>query len=340
MALEYYLKRAEEELGPFGFRDLVALARDGKLAESDLVRYSWTNEWKRADSIVALFHMARRAPEALAHAEPSDVHQVPDEPVHLDPAKIEVPATEVNDQPGWMKRLLFIGGRKKKRAEIPILGPPATESAPPQKCRPFEKGSRVPSFTRNADSSTCSEAAVPVLQHSLPSIGDTGSRPGANRSQEPVSDPPATVEAAGPIEPHTENFRNLWSSTVDEALASATARQSGDRQNLPPGRWRKLCHRVAKFVPGSWHGEGWLRVGYRVACALVVAATVAVSVANWSEEEGHRLLRGASQKTTMRLFPVVGKCSTGKYWFLMADLVLATGAVTWFTAGWLESHAE
>jgi hypothetical protein len=36
----------------------------------------------------------------------------------------------------------------------------------------------------------------------------------------------------------------------------------------------------------------------------------------------------------------LGKCSTGKYVFLMADLVLVSGAVTWFAAGWLESHAE
>lgn len=334
MATEYYLKRAGQEAGPFGFRDLVVLAREGKLAESDLVRYSWTNEWKRADSVVALFHMARRAPDVVARAEPSPVQNVPDESVNPSRPKTEIALSDIDNRPGWMKRLLFIGGRNRKQSEVPILGPPAPVSAPPQENRPLEKEYRVRSFPRNADNSACGEATVPVFQSPPASIDDTNPRPVVSQLQEHVS------EAAGTVEPGTEISPNLWSSTVDEALTSVTARQSGNRRNLPIGRRRKLFHRLSKFVPGNWHGDGWLRLGYRVVCALVVAATVAVSVASWSEEEGDRFLRGASQKATVRLFPVVGKCSPGKYWFLMTDLVLATAAVTWFAAGWLESHAE
>jgi hypothetical protein len=214
MASQYYLQREGQESGPFGFRDLVEFVREGRLADSDLVRYSWTNEWKRADTLVGLFRMALKSPEDLA--EPPDL-------------------------------------------------------------------------------AVDAEAAM------------NGSR---------------------------------WSGAGNEALSSVTARQSGIRPLRRPGRWRKLVGRLLNVTPADDRDDSWQRIGYRVVCTIVFAAIVAVSVDNWSQQEGRRFLRGESQRETMRLFPVVGKCGTGQYLFLMADLVLATGTITWVTAGWLESHAE
>jgi hypothetical protein len=225
MASQYYLHNEGKETGPFGFRDLVDLVREGKLRDSDLVRYSWTNEWKRADSLVGLFHMAQRRPKGLI--EPN---QSPDD-----------------------------------------------------------------------------------------------------------SDSVGSVE---PADPGSEEFNSRWSSTVDEALAKVTARQSSGRPDHGEGRWRNLFDRLLNTESINERGDSWLRIGYRIACTLIFAAIMAVSVENWSREEGRRFLRGESQKATVRMFPIVGKCGTGQYVFLMADLVLATATITWVVAGWLEALAE
>jgi hypothetical protein len=312
MASEYYLQRAGQEVGPFAFRDLVALAREGNLADSDLVRYSWTNEWKRADSLVGLFHMAQRTPEALA--DPSPVPPVAVESVTQIEPGAEPNASDVDDRPGWMKRLLSIGSRHKKPMEIPILGP------------------RAPELPSAAAMCEPTPDVMPVCESAL--LENT------TDLADPCQAPDLASEVAGPALPNTEVFRNNWSSTVDEALSSMTARQSACHPHLRQGRWRKLFGRLSKILPGNGRGDARLRVGYRIVSTIVFATIMAVSVESWSQEEGGRFLRGHSQKATMRLFPVLGKCSTGKYVFLMADLVLATGAVTWFAAGWLESHAE
>src|SRR5437879_1320926 len=127
MASQYYLQREGQDAGPFGFRDLVALARNGELAESDQVRYSWTNEWKRADSLVGLFYMARRTLEPPAEADPLLAPLAADESsVHAEIVE-EVAISAFDDRPGWMKRLLFVGGRKKAPPEVPILDAHAAE---------------------------------------------------------------------------------------------------------------------------------------------------------------------------------------------------------------------
>src|SRR5437870_321391 len=69
MASQYFIQRAGEESGPFGFKELVTFVRDGKLVHSDQVRFSWTHDWQRADSLVGLFHMAQKSSEELAQPE-------------------------------------------------------------------------------------------------------------------------------------------------------------------------------------------------------------------------------------------------------------------------------
>jgi hypothetical protein len=314
MASQYYLKRDGHEACPFGFRDLVAMVREGKLANSDLVRFSWTNEWQRADSLVGLWHMSQKTPDALGQVEALPVARAVIESVIQDQLRKIAPISDVDVRPGWMKRLLFIGSRKKTPAEIPILRPRSLELPPATaECAP------------TAD-------AIPIFHSGL--VENVNHSADSTHTEELASEGTASAQS------DTEMSRSRWFSTVEAALASATSRRSDRRVKLRAGRLQRLIDRLVKLVPGNRCEDSWLRVGYRVACPIVIAAIVAASVENWSEEEGHKSLRGERQKATMRLFPVLGKCSTGKYVFLMADLVLATGAVTWFAAGWLESHAE
>src|SRR5665213_550470 len=126
MAFEYYVRHEEQETGPFAFRDLIVLARDGKLAEADQVRYSWATAWQRADSLVGLFYMARRAAAALADALPAPAAAVdepaseqsnretglrhseapnPDRhvcgPIRAPEPIVEFPVAASDDRPGW-----------------------------------------------------------------------------------------------------------------------------------------------------------------------------------------------------------------------------------------------
>lgn len=60
MASNWYYKQSDQELGPYTFRGPVVMVRDQKRAAEVLVRLCYWNEWQRADSMVGLFHMARR----------------------------------------------------------------------------------------------------------------------------------------------------------------------------------------------------------------------------------------------------------------------------------------
>ncbi len=67
MATQCYTPTEGEEAGPVAFSDLVDRVRSGTMTESDLVRSSWNADWQRADTVVGLFHMAKRSSEELAH---------------------------------------------------------------------------------------------------------------------------------------------------------------------------------------------------------------------------------------------------------------------------------
>lgn len=314
MASQYYIQREDQETGPFGFRELVAFVRDGKLVHSDRVRFSWTNDWQRADSLVGLFHMAQKSPEELSRHDVLPVAPVADEPipVQLD-EQVAIP--EISDRPGWVLRLMNIGGfRKTRPAEIPILGPPSDATA--------------------ACASTSEPSTLQDLQ--VGGGGEPASSPATARV--PHDEQPAEIAAFFNQDAAAQS--NRWSSTVEEALASVKARGAGRSAKSRAGRFRKLFGGLARLVPRGEAGQSLLRNGFRIVSALVCASLVAWAVENWSAHEALRFPSREAAQAALRHFPVLGTCGSGEYLFLMFDLMLFTGVAAWFAAGWLESRAE
>jgi hypothetical protein len=270
------------------------------------VRFSWTTEWQRADSLVGLFHMAQKPPEELTpppDLRPPLAGELPaerDEPVAI---------PEVVDRPGWVMRLIQVGGfRRKTAAEIPILGPaPATSSEASSLLAPEIGGSDEP-----------------------------GSSPAAART--PNEEQPAEIAAFFNQDASSES--NLWSSTVDEAMAAVTARRAGKSTRSHSSRFGKILGALARIIPRGENGQSLMRNGFRIGCAIVCANLVAWAVENWSAQEALRFPSRETQQAALRHFPLLGTCGSGEYLFLMFDLMLFTGVAVWFAAGWLESRAE
>lgn len=129
MASDWYYKQEDEERGPYTFRDLVEMVREEKLTAEVLVRPHYTNEWQRADSVVGLFHMARRDPVTLPPAKQSVADQ---EDEFADESDLDAflgaseetdseaapPVPEEVEKPGWLKRLLSL--RNSKIPAVPV----------------------------------------------------------------------------------------------------------------------------------------------------------------------------------------------------------------------------
>lgn len=62
MATRWYYSEFGLEFGPVSFSELVRLVREGELREDDLVRSTDEMDWRPAESVTGLFHLARREP--------------------------------------------------------------------------------------------------------------------------------------------------------------------------------------------------------------------------------------------------------------------------------------
>jgi hypothetical protein len=308
MASQYFIQREDQETGPFGFRELVAFVRDGKLVHSDRVRFSWTNDWQRADSLVGLFHMAQKSPEELSRHDVPPVTPVADEPIPV-PLDEQFAIPEVQDRPGWVMRLMNIGGfRKTKSVEIPILGPPSDATA--------------------ACASTSEDSTLQA-----PQVG--GCEPASLPATARVPQDEQPAEIAAFFNQDAAGRSNLWSSTVEEALASVKARGAGKSAKSRTGRIGKMFGVLSRIIP---HGEGGavMRNGFRIVCAIVCANLAAWAVESWSAQEALRFPSREAQRAALRHFPMLGTCGSGEYLFLM----FFAGIAAWFAARWLESRAE
>ncbi len=58
---KWYCRITTEEQGPLTFQQLVGMVLDNTLQEDDLVRADYEKHWRRADEVIGLFYMARRA---------------------------------------------------------------------------------------------------------------------------------------------------------------------------------------------------------------------------------------------------------------------------------------
>lgn len=81
MASRWYCRFFEGDRGPLTFDELAQLIRIGKLTERDLVRREGIGDWQPAESVVGLFHRARKSRANVAR-----------------PSKRTVPVPEVEDE--------------------------------------------------------------------------------------------------------------------------------------------------------------------------------------------------------------------------------------------------
>lgn len=105
MATQWFYKAFGEELGPLPFGELVQRVRCGDLSADDWVRAAHEPDWRRAETVVGLFYMARRS---LAEQLEPSVEKLPEDAELADPPSVEIPPL-VNaepEMPGWLLRIL------------------------------------------------------------------------------------------------------------------------------------------------------------------------------------------------------------------------------------------
>jgi hypothetical protein len=302
MATQWYYQEAGEERGPVPFRELVELVRAEAISETDLVRSSWKSEWQPAHSVVGLFHMAGRSAAELAQW-----NSPPTEPV-VPEAPTEVAAPDPDDvveRPGWMTRIFTT---TRNRQEIP----------------PEIPGARAATAERSATKN----------------VNDAGPVPAA--ASNPVQEMRPEFSAYY-SRPDSATASDAWSSAVEEAVVRADQRAAG----LSPsaGRWRRFVRRAAHplmAMRGMVESQ-WIRPAFRLFCAIVCANLVALALVEWSAEEDVRFPRPDTrlgQDSGEKYFPIVGRCGTGEFAFLVFDAMLVTGAAGYFAARWLDTRAE
>ena len=154
MASQWYYRSGEEEVGPVTFRELIERVRTGKLVDADLVRPTWNPAWQRAETVVGLFHMARRSAEELAAL---DAPAVP--PVGIPPsggaaapdfapgseASEEVSVRDLAERPGWLERLWSLRSPRStpRDASLPGRRAGSSPSAPNRGLLPQRDGAGI-----------------------------------------------------------------------------------------------------------------------------------------------------------------------------------------------------
>lgn len=127
--MQWFLNKSDQELGPFFFKNLVQMVRDGNLAPGDMVRPDYLQEWQRADSVVGLFHMATRDDVPIGSSGPTqaelEAYALDDDPDLIDfcdedetdeePTGEDLP--QPSQKPRWIQRLIYIRGKQAKEAK-------------------------------------------------------------------------------------------------------------------------------------------------------------------------------------------------------------------------------
>lgn len=375
MATEWYYKQSDEAMGPFAFREMVDMVREEQLLPETLVRPNYLDEWQRADSVVGLFHMARRDPATLppvknAINEPDDKFAGADDLEAFLEGSDEPAGTGTDvvqqelERPGWLKRLLSL--RSSKIPPVPV--DPHREVSV-DLSRPAPNGSAIPGVESKPESDTLPESNAPV-----------------ESSDDAVSTGAYSEET--------------WASTVNAAVERIDAR-APKQEELPPPRqmvpaiklsflehpvFRKLilacvlilCASVGIYGFVSWMGQGklyfpligetspllflvysacsflvsitlvpllvyvaspYLRLGYKLGAALVTANITVFFLLNWSEQQS-MIFPSRKPIEAKLIFPLIGECSQFSYWMYFVDVVIFVAVLTYFAAWWLETHAD
>lgn len=319
MATRYFLMRDGQESGPYAFRELVSLVREGRLSEADPVRFASRTEWQRAESLVGLFHQARKSADELARFY---ALQEPENPAAREIAP-PVPADgmEVDDRPGWMRRLLQVGGcgaRKPGGRETPIFGPPAVAS--PTTAGPTTAG----------PTTAVPDTAVPDAAAHRPETADNQATAGAaGVALVPELAAYAKAPAAG----------NPWDSAVEEALSEVESHRSPGVA-AAAGRWGRLAAWRRWLRPRGAATDRLLRLGFRLACAFACANLVAGAIDDWTAREAQRFPGWNSREAAPRRFPLWGECTRNESLVLTFDVMLVSGCAAYLAARWVERQAE
>lgn len=104
MATTYQYRLFDSEFGPVGFRDLVALVRDGTLSTDDLVKADWEDDWHPAAEVVGLFHMAGRQDVLEKWEAERRSRETAAAAGDLDEMLSQAEAIEDDQEPAWKKR--------------------------------------------------------------------------------------------------------------------------------------------------------------------------------------------------------------------------------------------
>lgn len=271
MASDWYYKEDEQEQGPYTFRDLVEMVREERLTAEVLVRPHYTDEWQRADSVVGLFHMARRDPATLPpvnqtagklndeYADAADLEDFissSDEIINQEESII----TEEVEKPSWLKRLLSL------------------------------RSSKVPAVTLDPNREINIDLSQPAaLDSGLDTIEESVNFESENQV-ESVEVDGAGIEESSHDEVSTGAFSDAtWSSAIDAAVERIDARAPQPEEEVVQ---KQIIHPVTFSFLQSPVFRKMIQAG-----AIVLCVSLAIYwFVNWM-----------GQGTLV--FPLIGACS-------------------------------
>lgn len=370
MATEWFYKQSDEELGPYLFREMVQMVREERLLPETMVRPSYMDEWQRADSVVGLFYMSRKDPETLPTipSEEDEYHAEYADADDLDSFLAEPEAPDQNysavleqefERPGWLKRLLAL--RSSKIPPVPLdtqheinvsLYPPASNKTEAftdldlpvdvvNDSEDVDEAVGTGAFSEEAWSTTVN-AAVERIDARAP-----------KQEQAPPSRQLLPAISFSFLE-HPA-FRNILIACAIIFCASlgiyGFADWMGQGQLYFPlvGSTSPLlflvyagCSFLAVLVLVplfAYIAAPYLRLGYRLAAALVTANVTVLFLMNWSAKQ-NMIFPSRKPVEAKLIFPVLGECSRFTYWMCFVDSVIFVAILAYIAAWWLEAKAD
>ncbi len=316
MATEWFLKSFDDEFGPISFTVLVDLARNGTLLEDDLVRPAAGSQFQRADSIIGLFYMARRAPDKKSSMPLVGQSMSAETPKPAaTTANTSAPAA-ADSRPDWLVRLLEAR---------------ANQSA----------GFRT---------SAASDAGVPCPSPGNPEFA-SGDAPGDTVDKLVASSEGAEVANTlglaprqnGPdVDSMVHSSGSDWSRAVGDALDATERRLSKSDEVFRRRGGKALNGCVVRFcshlVEQLGGGQRLAGLAYRLLAGILSANLVAYWIVSWSSQEALRFPSRA--ETSVHIFPLIGACGDQEYLFWLFDAAIGAGCLAFWAATVLVAKAE
>jgi hypothetical protein len=248
MATRWYYKAFGQELGPMPFGELVQLARCGELTTDDWVRAAHEGDWRRAETVVGLFYMARRTlPHASESSEEgaSAASAVTDQ---AEPTPVELAAVEPSEpeMPRWLMRIL----ERLRAGELD-----------PQRAR------QVLSELMAIDHRLSEDAAAFLADASGDESGEAAVWLAADASR-----PAPSVE-----------LQSQLTGAIEEALAEIDGRVDAEPQ-VHASRLR----RIARGCRDLLADRGMMQYGFRLVGAMIAGNAALLWLDHWTTRQALR----------------------------------------------------